>query len=173
MQGLNHIEKNYDKKKLLTRSFLTSKRPIFFNCHQLANSKVSNFEVPRIIPQYISVILLVRNIKNTKNKNKKASSFIKLAYSGFSTENIIMLILEGVYTYEIKRVQVEEENSRRLKITVNYWWLILMQIIHSPENLPKAMSHRKISKKMLVYHVPMKRIKKQAENRTDQCTMLN
>lgn len=84
-----------------------------------------------------------------------------------------MLILEGVYTYEIKRVQVEEENSRRLKITVNYWWLILMQIIHSPENLPKAMSHGKISKKMLVYHVPMTRIKKQAENRTDQCTMLN
>ena len=70
MQGLNHIEKNYDQKKSLTRSFLTSKRPIFFNCHQLANSKVSNFEVPRIIPQYISVILLVRNIKNTKLKNK-------------------------------------------------------------------------------------------------------
>ena len=58
-----------------------------------------------------------------------------------------MLILEGVYTYEMKRVQVEEENSRRLKITVNYWWLILMQIIHSPENFPKAMSHGKISKK--------------------------
>lgn len=97
-----------------------------------------------------------------------------MAYSGFSTENIIMLILEGVYTYEIKKVQVEEENSRRLKITVNYRWLILMQIIHSPENFPKAMSHGKISqKKMLVYHVPMPRNKKQAENRTDQCTMLD
>ena len=99
-----------------------------------------------------------------------------MAYSGFSTENIIMLILEGVYTYEMKRVQVEEENSRRPKITVNYWWLILMQIIHSPENFPKAMSHGKISKKkkkMLAYHVPMPRNKKQAENRTDQCTMLN
>ncbi|KAM3689266.1 hypothetical protein ACB098_09G033800 [Castanea mollissima] len=135
------------KKKSLTRSFLTSKRPIFFNCHQLANSKDSNFEVPRIIPQYISVILLGKKHKEGKNKKIKASSFRKLAYSGFSTENIIMLILEGVGTYEIKRVQVEEENSRRLKITVNYWWLILMQIIHSPENFQRQCHMGKYPKK--------------------------
>lgn len=58
--SMQHI--NYNGQ-ILTWSVLTNQRFILFNCQQLANSKICNFQVPGIIPQYIPVILLVWNIK--------------------------------------------------------------------------------------------------------------
>lgn len=37
-----------------------------------------------------------------------------------------------IHTYFVRKRKINIKNLRRLKITMNYWWFILMQIIHSP-----------------------------------------
>jgi hypothetical protein len=58
------------KKKKHTWGILACHRFVFFNCFSdfewLANSKVCNFQMSRIIPENISVILLVYNEEKLK-----------------------------------------------------------------------------------------------------------
>lgn len=61
------------KKRKLTWCILACHRFVFFDCfcdfEWFANSKVCNFQMPRIIPENISVILLIYNEETLNSFN--------------------------------------------------------------------------------------------------------